>query len=185
MKWKPGLPVVLIPILLVSAAAFSTAGDVPRVSRAAIVSAEKSFDGMISRLWDDNPLALLGSTRGLYLDGYGVVLTAEVNPVIGGTTLMHPTWTKEDKDKHRKKKLERIPQLRNAMKQALMSTAASLDPVPADEQIVIAVYLSRYPWEDSTGIPLQLTMQAQKKKLLEAMRANGAGLDQIITVKEF
>jgi hypothetical protein len=161
------------------------AADSPRVGRSLIASAEKSLDDRIARLWDDNPVALLGSTRGIYLDGFGAVFTAEVNMAVGGSTLMHPVWNKEDKDRHRKKRIERLPQLKAAMKQALVASAASLDPVPSSEQIVISVYLSRYPWEDAANLPTQVTMQAAKGKLLEAQRAGGSGLDQAIRITEY
>ena len=171
--------------LLVTAAALVPAAEAPRVSRAVLAPAEKSLDDKIARLWDDNPLALLGSTRGVYLEGYGVVFTAEVNMAIGGTTLMHPSWTKEDKERHRKKKLERLPQLKAALKQALAASAASIDPVLGEEQVVIAIFLSRYPWEDATGIPVQVTVQGTRKKLIDAQRAGGTALDQVVQMKEF
>jgi hypothetical protein len=174
-----------LTFLLLAAAVWTTAADSPRVNRAALGIVEKSLDERLSRLWDEGPVALLGYTRGIYLEGYGAVFTAEVNvDAGGGATLMHPILNKQDKDLHRKKKLDRLPQLKTAMKQALVASAASLDPVPADDQIVIAIYLSRLPWEDATGVPSQLTAQATKKKLLEIQRANGAGLEQAITVKE-
>jgi len=173
-----------LTFLLLAAAIWTPAADSPRVNRTALITVEKSLDDRITRLWDDGPVALLGYTRGIYLDGYGAVFTAEVNLAAGGATLMHPVLNKEDKDLHRKKKLDRLPQLKTAMRQALVASAASLDPVPADDQVVIAIYLSRYPWEDATGIPLQLTAQATKRKLLEIQRAGGAGLEQAITVKE-
>jgi len=176
---------ISLTCLLVIAAAAMQAADTSRVTRALLVPAEKSLDDRIAKLWDDNPLALLGSTRGVYLDGYGVVFTAEVNMVIGGTSLMHLNLTKEDKDKHHKRKLERLPQLKTALKQAMVASAASLDPVLPDDQIVIAVFLSRYPWEETAGIPAQVTFWSSKKKLLEVQRANGAGIDQAIQVKEF
>ena len=178
-------------VLSILAAAFllqvdaTQAADAPRVGRNVLAPAERSLDDKIARLWEDNPLALLGSTRGVYLDGYGVVFTAEVNMVVGGTTLMHPILNKEDKDRHHKRKVERMPQLRTALRQALVSTAATLDPVPADEQVVIAVFLSRYPWEDTTGVPAQVTVQATRRKLLELQRAGGAGIEQAIQMREF
>jgi hypothetical protein len=175
----------VIPFALLVAAGLPAADAPARVGRSVLVTVEKSLDDRFTRLWDDNPLALLGSTRGVYLDGYGAVFTAEVNPVVGGVTLMHPNWTKDDKDRHRKKKLDRIPRLRAEMKQALMAAAATLDPMPADQQVVLSVFLSRYPWEDPAGIPAQVTMQATKRKLLDAQQANGAGLDQAISVKEY
>jgi hypothetical protein len=172
-----------LTFLLLAAAIWTPAAE-PRVSRAALVTVEKSLDDRITRLWDDGPVALLGYTRGIYLESYGAVFTAEVNLAAGGATLMHPVLNNQDKEQHHKKKLDRLPQLKTAMKQALVASAASLDPVPADDQVVIAIYLARYPWEDATGIPAQLTAQATKKRLLEIQRAGGAGLEQAITVKE-
>lgn len=173
-----------LTFLLLSAAVWTPAADSARVARATVVTAEKSLDDRIARLWDDNPLALLGSTRGIYLDGYGAVFTAEVNMVVNQATLMHPVLSKEDKDRHRKKKLERLPQLKTALKQALVAEAATLDQVPAEEQVVIAIYLSRYPWEEP-GQPSQVTVQGVKRKLLEVQRAGGAGLEQAVTLKEY
>lgn len=175
----------VVSFLLLTASVFLTAAaDPPRVNRALMATVEKSLDERINKLWADNPLALLGSTRGVYLDGYGVVLTAEVNMVIGGTSLMQPKWTKADTDLHRKKKLDRLPQLRAAMKDALVASASSLDPVAANEQIVLSVFVSKYSWEDATGIPMQVTMQGIKSKLLEAKLKGPTALDQAIQVKE-
>ncbi len=71
--------------------------DSPRVSRSLIVSMEKRLDDRITRLWEDNPLSVLGSTRGIYLDGYGAVFTVEVNPAVQPLTLMNPVLTPADK----------------------------------------------------------------------------------------
>ena len=51
--------------------------------RTTLAAAEKSLDDRIAGLWGDNPLIVLGPTRGVYLEGYGAVFTAEVNLVAG------------------------------------------------------------------------------------------------------
>jgi hypothetical protein len=175
-------PLASFALVLVLALA-ATANEKPRVSRTMIASMEKSLDGRLTRLWTDNPFVLLGATRGVYLEGYGAVFTAEVNLVTPPTLIMRPELSKEEKEHHRQKKIERLPQLRAALRTALADSAASLDTVPGDEQIVIAVFLSRYPWEDVAGLPNQITLQGQKKKLTEA-KASGAGLDAAIRVTE-
>jgi hypothetical protein len=147
------------------------AADAPRVSRSTVAAVEKNLDDKISRLWDDNVLILMGPTRGVYLDNYGAVFSTEINLVLGPPfTLVRPVPPKEEIVKHRLKKLERLPDLKKAMRQALMDVAATMDTVPADEQIVIVAFLSRYPWEDTNGLPVQVMWRAQKKKLLELMR---------------
>jgi len=167
------------------AAPAGTANEAPRVTRSMLIDMEKSLDNRVTRLSQDNPFVLLGPTRGIYLDGYGAVFTAEINLVSAPAALMmfRPQLTKEDVEQHRQKKLARIPQLKQAMQQAMVDSAASLDTVPAQEQIVVVAMLSKYPWEDTTGIPFQIMMQATKKSLLE-QRNNAAGLGAIIRTTE-
>jgi hypothetical protein len=178
---------LFLPFLL-SAVTFSTvvlaadAVDSPRVNRGMIVAMEKSLDNRVARLWDDDPFVLLGPARGVYLEGYGAVFTAEINLATGPTMMMQMELSKDEIERHRQKKIKRVPELVAAMRLALVASAASLDPVPQDEQIVIVAFLSRYPWEDVSGLPAQITMQAQKKKLLDAQRAGGTGLESAIRV---
>jgi hypothetical protein len=175
-------------LLLAVVVATTAADSTPRVNRSVLNAAEKSLDDRIKLLWEDNPLALVGPTRGVYLEGYGAVFTAEINPISGPIALMHSSFTKEEKDRYKKKRLERIPQLEAVLKQTLVTSAASLDPVPVDEQVVIVVDLSHNPWEDVTGLPGQVMVQASKRKLLEAQRAGAGGaamLDQAIRVTRY
>jgi hypothetical protein len=172
----------VFPLFL--AAAFAISAAEPRVSRTLLATAEKSFDGRVLQLWGD-ALSLVGPTRGVYLEGYGAVFTAEVNVATPSISLMNPTPTsKQIADLH-KIKQERLPQLRAAMKSALMDMAASLDPVPASEQVVLALLLPRFPGENTAGLPLQLIMQGTKQKLLDAKRAGGSAADQAIKITEY
>ena len=154
----------------------------PRVSRTSLRAMEKSLDERISALWTDVPYLLIGPTRGVYLDGFGAVFTAEVNLVANPTSLMHAKADKSDVVRARQLKLERIPLLKKALRDALVSTAASLDTVPNEEQIAIVAFIDHYPGEDVTGMPAQVMVQAQKGKLLEAQRAGTA--DSVIRVTE-
>jgi len=109
------------------------------------------------------------------------VLTAEVIVVNAGVNIMHPLPTKEEIVQLRKKKLERVPILKKVLKDALVSAAATLDTIPPDEQVVIAVVIPRFQFEDAAGLPSQVTVQATKRKLLES---KGAALDALIRVTE-
>ncbi len=176
----------LLPLFLMAATFTTAAPDKPRVSRVSLAAMERSFDQRVLKLWsDDNAFVLMGNTRGIYLDGYGAVFTTEINLVTGPTMFGGIQLSKADIARFRQKKLQRLPQLKEALRHMLVDAAASLDAVPPDEQIVIAVFLSSYPWEDLTGLPSQVMMQAQKSKLLEAMRAKGAGLEAAIRVLEY
>lgn len=159
--------------LLILAMVIAAFGSTLHVSRASLTAMEHSFDAKLARLWPEDPFLVLGSTRGVYLDNYGAVFTAEVNLATGPSpTPFHQQVTEDEKTRHRQTKLQRLPTLRQAMRESMTNFASSLDGVGPEEQIVIGVNLSCYPWENRAGIPTQILMQASKKKLLEA-KQNG------------
>jgi hypothetical protein len=175
----------LSSVLLIAAAIGAAAATAPRVTRNVLKTVESSLDERIKGLWPDNPFTLVGNnTRGLYLEGYGAVFTVDVSPVLSYTSLMHPSVTKEEVVKAHKERIEKIAQLKQTMRQAVADAAASLDPVPADDQITMIVYLAYHQWEDISGTPGQLTFQAKKQALLEARRAGGSALAQVVKVTE-
>ena len=51
------------------------------------------------------------------------------------------------------------------MREMLAASAASLTALPADNQVAVAVTLFYFSWEDRTGLPSQILMQASKKSL--------------------
>src|SRR5579871_4849935 len=106
-------------LLIAGAAATAFAGDAPRVSRSVLIETEKTLDSRLVRSAADNPFLLLGPTRGIYLDGYGAVFTAEVNlvSVPAAMQMFRPTFTPQEIGAHRQKKLERIPELKRSMRQ--------------------------------------------------------------------
>jgi hypothetical protein len=177
-----------VPFLLLAVAASAIASDAPRVLRTTLAAAEKSLDNRFAGLWSDNPFIMLGPTRGVYLEGYGAVFTAEVNLVAGPQIgILTPSMTKASIALHRQKKIERIPELKKAMAKALAETAASpeMAAVPPDEQIVLVAFLSHFPWEDISELPTQIMMQGTKKKLLEAQSKGGAALEASIQAVQY
>jgi hypothetical protein len=157
-----------------------------RVSRVSLAAMERSFDQRVSAVDVADPFALLGTTRGLYLNGYGVVFTAEVNLV--GSAVMspfRPEFTKQEIARLRQKKHDRVTLLKEHMRNALIGAAASLDGVPPTEQIVLGVTLFYFNWEDRTGLPTQVVMQAPKKVLLEASKGNPAPLRAALQVQVY
>ncbi len=144
----------------------------PHVGRAAIDAMERSFNRQLSALWTQDPFVLLGTTRGIYLEGYGAVFTAEVDLAPGPTlNPFHQSMNKENIADRRKRMLERLPKLKLAMATMLGGAASSLDTIPGGERIVLGVTLTQYPWEDRTGIPSQVVLSGVRSRLLEAQRA--------------
>ncbi|MEP6963335.1 MAG: hypothetical protein ABI995_14735 [Acidobacteriota bacterium] len=176
------LPLIAI-LTLISAGFAISAADAPRVSRAMLSGTEDVLSEKISRMWPDNPLAMVGPARGVYIPNYGAVISAEVNLVtLQGVSLMSPTPSDADKVAAKKKKLERIPILKNLLRDQMPGIAAMLSSVPATEQIVIAVLLPRYSWEEPSAQPLTVVLQGTKQQL---MGAKGPALDAAIRISEY
>ena len=127
--------------------------------------AEHSVDNAIQRKWAEDPLVLIGGTRAFYVEGFGVVMTAELNLVTGpSVNPFNPTLSPETKASYRKRKLDRLPQLRDLMATTLGQAKTWFPTLRDDEQIALGVQLYRYTWEDPAGIPSQVVWQTAKKK---------------------
>ena len=159
----------------------------PKVSRVALRGVEQNFDESFSRIWSDDPFALLGNTRGIYLDGYGAVFTAEVNVAVGPP--MSPMRTlpisETEKADHQKRKAARMPQLQDAMLKMLVKAASLLETLPPDQQIVLGVTIAQYNWEDPRAFPAQIVYQAPKSKLLGLRNASPAAIKAAISTQDF
>jgi len=177
----------VFPLFFLAAASFAHAADIPQghVTMVSIVSMQKSIDGKLAHIWPDEPFFVLGTTHGVYLDGYGAVFTAEINLVSAPVSPFIPTPSKEMIAQHRQKKLDRIPQLEAAMRDLLVQTAASMDTLSDTDHVVLAVSLVSYPWEPS-GLPSQIVVQGQKGALLAARSAGDATqLASVIKSEEY
>ena len=179
MKWA---------CLILVALPFSSLADKPLVSRPAIMAAEKNFESHIGKLWPDDPVAFWVYPQGLYINGFGAVFSAQVNLAQGtAITPFHQSVTKEEIVRLHNKKLERMAQFRQAMEEIMLSYAASLDTIPADEQIALGVSFFYWNWEDTTGLPQQLVMRAPKRALVMAKsgQMDHAKLTASMSVQEF
>jgi hypothetical protein len=179
MKWA-GLLLIALPL--------SSLADKPLVSRPALMAAEKNFESHIGKLWPDDPVAFWVYPQGMYVNGFGAVFSAQVNLAQGtAITPFHQSVTKDEIVRLHNKKLERMTQFRQAMEDIMLSSAASLDTVPADEQIALGVSFFYWNWEDTTGLPQQLVLRAPKRSLVMAKSGlmDHAKLAASMTVQEF
>jgi hypothetical protein len=168
----------LTALLLLSSFAFGASIPPARVTRASVAAMEDSLDNHIMRLRIDAPFYLVGGSRGMYVDGYGVMFAVELNLVATNlVSLFRPKVTQDELLKLKHEKEQRLPVLRQAMRQILIDSAGSLDGVPPTENISIGVTLVYQQWEESGGLPRQIVMQAPKKILMEAAKGNPAALD--------
>jgi hypothetical protein len=139
----------------------------PNSLRQAFTDLEKRMDSKVSSADAKDPIDLLGLTRGLYLQGYGVVFTTEVSLIVTPTpNPFRQQITKEEATRVHQRKLEHLPLLKKAMHDMWMDVASSLTSVPDTEQVVLAVRLLYYPWEDTKGLPGQIVMKGPRKAAL-------------------
>ena len=158
----------------------------PRITYAALRALERSTDASFETLIKEDPLSMLGYTRGVYLDGYGVVFSAEVELAASAApNPFRPAFTKEDIQKLRERKTVRISHLKESMRNQLVTFATSLDTIPLTQNIALAVTIPYYRWEDSEGMPRQIVMVAPRKALNEARAGNPKPLATVLKVQEF
>ncbi len=129
-----------------------------------LANLEKNFDMRLAAADAADPLEILGGTRGLYVDGFGAVFTTEVSLIVTpGLYGLLPTIPVDLKSKVHQRKLAHIPQLQDVMKDLMHVTAETLVPMPDDQKIMYAVRVRYLIWEDTTGLPAQIEMIADKK----------------------
>ncbi len=176
MKTRVLLAVAVMAISFTSQAA-------QPVPRAAITDIENNFDARIQRFSVDEPLYLLGATRGIYLEGFGMLFTADIDLLpTAAISPFHPTFTKEEKAKVRAKKLERVVKIKELAREMLIDAAAKLDKIGPDEQVAIAITLLHKNWEDTTGLPAQIITQAPRKALVEYKNSKSTTKLETLTV---
>jgi hypothetical protein len=151
--------IFLVAALLTAAA--------PRISRPAMQAVERNFDQRFQRFNVDDPIEVLGPSRGIYVDKFGVILSAEVNLVVTAITPFRPQITGEQLEKLRQKKLSRLADVRKMMRDSMVSTATSLKTLGPDEQVVVGLTFFHRSFELTQDLPSQIVMQAPKRALVD------------------
>jgi len=147
------------------APAVVTPTEKSRVPRQALGDLERRLNTKLTGLGGANdPVDLLGAARGIYLDGYGVVFTTEVSPIITpGINPFHTEMTEAEKAKVHQRKLDRLPMLRQAMRDMWRDSVTALTSIPDNQQVVVAVRLLYLPWEDTRGLPGEIVMKGDRR----------------------
>ena len=146
-------------------AATVTPTEKPRVPRQTLADVERHLDTKLASVGGANdPIDLLGAARGIYLDGYGAVFTAEASLIITpGLNPFHPAMTEPEKEKVRQRKLDRLPMLKQLMRDVWRDSATALTSIPDNQQVVVAVRLLYLPWEDTRGLPGEIVMKGDRR----------------------
>ena len=171
---KPGFALILLSLTpawcqIAKPAVLATSSlPTPRAARIpsqAISELERSFNSRLVAIAPDanEAVDLLGDTRGLQLDDYGVVFTTEVSLVVTpGITPFRQKIPPELAARVHKIRVDRLPLLKTAMKEMMRNMAVAFAQLPPSQQLVLAVRLYYGPWEDTTGMPAQVVMRADR-----------------------
>lgn len=163
-----------LPILLLAATAAwtqpplknvsaVTTADKPPLSFAVMADLEKQLDDKVSMAGGATPMMLLGTARALYLPGYGAVVTQELSLIVTPTiTPFHSSISPQEVVQVHQQKAARLPLMRQTMKDMWTHAANTLNMVPNNEQIVVVVRLLYKPWEDTKGLPGQITLKGPR-----------------------
>jgi hypothetical protein len=173
---------IVLPFLC---AAWAGSPDRPRVSPDLISSMAQTMDRQMASLTPDDPVMPVGVTQGAYINGYGAVFMGSLNLApMAGITPFHQSISKQELQRVHQKKADRLPKLKQMMQELLANLAAGMDPVPANDQIAVVVSLFYFTGENTSGLPAQVVMHAQKKALVEG-RGKPAMLASAVQVDEY
>ncbi len=154
LKWIPAVGMAL----LMTVAAQAIGGG--RIERIALATGEARLENAVKSAATGSTMQIIGAPRGVYIEGVGVVLTAEVNLATAQISLMHPALNDKEKAELHQQKLLMLPQLKDALREALLIAPNDFPGLGPNEKIMIALILPRYSWENAQGLPMQITVQS-------------------------
>ena len=132
--------------------------------RAELQTVERAITGRFGAL----PMRVIGRVRAGRLEGFGAVFLLELNvvPMANVSPFRKPYSEAERKNLNEKKRLK-VEQLEEIGLDLLKDAAGSLGTIPPGENIALVIALFHFTWEDTTGLPSQLVLQAPRKILLD------------------
>ena len=146
----------------------SAPGAIPKDAspREVFQTLESRFDYLLKTASRDNPMDVFGRTRGLYVQGYGAVFTTEVELAQSHVFGMFVQPTQADRIRLHDQKLKNVDVLRQQMRNVMAVFAKDLPGLAPTDHLVVAVRLLYQAWEDRTGLPEQIVMQADRNGAL-------------------
>jgi hypothetical protein len=154
-----------VGLLLMTAALSWSQGVRPslKIAPSTFSTLEKSFDTRVEKTSAD-PMVILGTTRGLYIEGYGAVFTTEVDLIQTPNMMFMRSspMTPEEVARVHERKLRNITALKSAMTEMMKAAGRTLLQIPPDQKLVVAVRLLYLPWENTAGLPSQFVLSATR-----------------------
>jgi len=132
--------------------------------RQAIADVEKRLDSKLDQVGGKDRVYILGLTRGLYLQGYGAVFSAELDLIESPRpNPFRQQIGPQEAAAVRQRKLQNLAALRKSLHDLWADAASLLGSIPDTDEIVVAVRLLYQPWEDTSGMPSQIVVKGTRK----------------------
>jgi hypothetical protein len=132
--------------------------------RQAIADVEKRLDSKLDQVGGKDRVYILGLTRGLYLEGYGAVFTAELDLIESPRpNPFRQQIGPQEAAAVRQRKMQNLAALRKSLRDLWADAAGLLGSIPDTDQVVVAVRLLYQPWEDTSGMPSQIVVKGLRK----------------------
>lgn len=162
--WR-SLAVIALPLVLVRTLGAQT----PAPNLNALKGEMKVLEAVINETTVQTfapPFGLLEKTKGTYLSDFGVIFSLEVNlyPMRMPNMFNARPPTKEEVEKARKAKLERIRIIKQTMPRLLADHASALREFPPEESVAVIVHLFHFQAEGE-NLPTQLVIQVKRSDL--------------------
>jgi hypothetical protein len=156
------------------------------VTRALLASFERDFFSRMRGAWKIESQLFVDPPRAFYVDRFGVVMTSVVTLEPGfGLGLFRGAPTRAEIADYRGKVMQRLPLLRQQMKDSLLESAPRFRSLKDDDRLAVAVSVYHFAPEDTEGIPSQIVIQSARKALLDAkQRPAGASLEDVFETEE-
>lgn len=150
-----------------------------------VAAVERTMNQALSAGPSD-PYELLGTARGTWLNGYGAVFTVELDLINAGAFSPNPFRPKvspQELSSVHERKEKNLKVLRDQMRTMMVSAASMMDGMPPNEHVTVEAFLFYYAWENAKGLPMRVTMSAEKQKLMDAKAAH-AGPQELAAIIE-
>ena len=150
---------------------------------------DQRLQDALLKMFEARPFVILGEPKSTYLEGFGVVVHAELN--LYPVAVLSPFTSKQALDNEIKLEQEqkplRLKELRNRLREVLAEQGTALTQLPGEENVAIVIHL--FNVRQQANIPGQIVAQARRQALLE-LKARGAepepaALARVVSLREF
>ena len=147
-------------------AAGTISGERPTIPLETVADLEVKMKDTIITGGGTSPFVLIGLPRGVYVSGIGAIYTCEVELSPTPTPLFQTVINPDQKAQTHQRKTAQLPRWMQVMKDLAKMTATSLSAIPDSEQVIVSTRLVYRAWEDTSGLPGQIIMRADRRSAL-------------------